>query len=44
MARGEFVPRVQLSARRFGFRVTDVLAWIDARREVPGAGETPFKF
>lgn len=33
MARGEFAPRVRLSARRFGFRVADLLAWVEARRE-----------
>ena len=41
MARGDFVPRVRLSARRFGFRVVDVLAWVDARREAGGASAAP---
>jgi prophage regulatory protein len=35
MERGEFVPRVRLSPRRFGFRVTDLMAWLNERREPP---------
>jgi predicted DNA-binding transcriptional regulator AlpA len=33
VARGEFAPRVRLSPRRFGFRLVDLLAWIEARCE-----------
>lgn len=29
--RGEFVPRVQLSQRRFGYRLADVREWLTAR-------------
>ncbi|MBX6743581.1 MAG: AlpA family phage regulatory protein [Acetobacteraceae bacterium] len=33
MAQGEFAPRVRLSERRFGFLVSDLLAWAATRRE-----------
>jgi len=31
-ARGETPPKVQLSLRRVGYRVSDLSAWLDARR------------
>ena len=31
--RGHFAPRVRLSPRRFGYRLTDLITWIDSRRE-----------
>jgi predicted DNA-binding transcriptional regulator AlpA len=30
---GDFVPRVRLSQRRFGYRFADLINWIDSRRE-----------
>ncbi|TCZ53946.1 helix-turn-helix transcriptional regulator [Roseicella aquatilis] len=35
MARGEFAPRVRLSPGRFGFLVSDLIAWAAARRAQP---------
>jgi predicted DNA-binding transcriptional regulator AlpA len=34
LRKGEFAPRVRLSPRRIGFRVVDLLAWIETRREI----------
>jgi predicted DNA-binding transcriptional regulator AlpA len=31
-ARGETPPMTQISPRRVGYRVTDIEAWLDARR------------
>lgn len=36
MALGDFVPRVRLSARRFGFRKVDIDSWLEGRREQVG--------
>jgi predicted DNA-binding transcriptional regulator AlpA len=32
-ARGETPPATKISARRIGYRVADIKAWLDARRE-----------
>ena len=36
-ARGETPPVTKLSERRIGYRVADINAWLDARREKPTA-------
>ena len=34
-ARGETPPKLQLSARRIGYRVIDIQKWLDARAAAP---------
>jgi predicted DNA-binding transcriptional regulator AlpA len=36
-ARGELPPATKLSARRTGYRLSDIEAWLDARRKQPAA-------
>jgi predicted DNA-binding transcriptional regulator AlpA len=36
-AKGDIPPKTRLSDRRVGFRVSDIVAWLDARREKAGA-------
>jgi predicted DNA-binding transcriptional regulator AlpA len=33
-ARGETPPKTRLSSNRIGYRISDLKAWLDARREV----------
>lgn len=35
--RGEAPPATQLSLRRIGYRICDLKAWLDARRQIPKA-------
>jgi predicted DNA-binding transcriptional regulator AlpA len=36
-ARGETPPKTQLSDNRIGYRLIDIIKWLDARRRGPGA-------
>ena len=38
-ANGDGPPKTRLSEGRVGYRVSDIIAWLDARREVQSARE-----
>jgi predicted DNA-binding transcriptional regulator AlpA len=38
-ALGETPPKTRLSSNRIGYRAPDIVAWLDARREVQSARE-----
>jgi predicted DNA-binding transcriptional regulator AlpA len=40
-ARGETPPKTQISERRIGYRLSDLRAWLDARRIAPAAAPAP---